>query len=103
MSTAIARATELLRGYSAFARELGVSGPTIHEWVSLRRPVPPVRCAQIERATAGQVTCEELRPDIRWHRIPDAEWPHPQGRPLIDVAVPQQAHAAEAAQVERVG
>ena len=43
-------------------------------------------CALIERATAGVVTCKELRPDIRWRRVKDAAWPHPKGRPLIDVA-----------------
>jgi hypothetical protein len=26
------------------------------------------------------------RTDIRWHRVPDPAWPHPAGRPLIDVS-----------------
>jgi DNA-binding transcriptional regulator YdaS (Cro superfamily) len=56
-----------------------------------RRQVPADRCPSIERASAGAVTCEEMRPDVRWHRVPDADWPHPQGRPLIDVAAPQVA------------
>jgi DNA-binding transcriptional regulator YdaS (Cro superfamily) len=52
-----------------------------------RRRVPVERCPAIERATAGAVTCEELRPDACWHRVADPAWPwHPQGRPLIDVA-----------------
>ena len=40
-----------------------------------------------QRATAGKYPCEQLRHDVRWHRVPDPAWPwHPQGRPLIDVA-----------------
>ena len=31
---------------------------------------------------------EELRPDVHWIRVPDPDWPHPQGRPAIDVAAP---------------
>jgi DNA-binding transcriptional regulator YdaS (Cro superfamily) len=52
-----------------------------------RRQVPAERCPSIERATDGAVTCEELRPDLRWQRMADAGWPwHPNGRPLLDVA-----------------
>ena len=44
-------------------------------------------CAEIERATAGAVTCEQLRPDLQWHRVADADWLwHPSGRPVLEVA-----------------
>lgn len=46
--------------------------------------------AAIEQASVGAVTVEELRPDIRWHRIPDPNWPHPAGRPLVDVTTHQE-------------
>lgn len=47
----------------------------------------PENSAAIERATKGQVTCEELRPDDPWVRVKDRNWPwHPQGRPVLDVA-----------------
>ena len=36
--------------------------------------------------TNGAVTCEELRPDKPWRRIPDESWPHPAGRPVLDFA-----------------
>lgn len=43
-------------------------------------------CVAIERATCGAVAVEELRPDERWARLPDAAWPHPDGRPVMDFA-----------------
>lgn len=36
---------------------------------------------------------QELRPDVRWQRVADATWPHPAGRPCIDVAAPQREAA----------
>ena len=42
-------------------------------------------CAAIEKATQGAVTCEALRPDLTWHRVPDKTWPGRRGRPLHDV------------------
>lgn len=41
-------------------------------------------CVAIEEASAGEVTCDSLRPDIVWVRVPDPLWPHPGGRPLVD-------------------
>lgn len=76
-----------LGGPVALARMLGLSSPSVTNW--RHRGVPFDRCVQIERATSGRVSCEELRPDVHWHRVPDADWPHPQGRPLIDVAAPK--------------
>lgn len=42
----------------------------VSDWVKGVRPVPAARCVAIEKATAGQVTRQELRPDD-WHQI----WP----------------------------
>lgn len=78
-----------LGGSSAVARIVGVKSPSVTEW--RRRGIPADRCPALERASEGKVTCEEMRPDVVWHRVPDAEWPHPQGRPLIDVAARQVA------------
>lgn len=76
-----------LGGPSAVARMVGCRPPSVTEW--RRRGIPPDRCPVIERASEGKVFCEELRADVRWHRVPDAAWPwHPQGRPLIDVSAP---------------
>lgn len=55
-------------------------------------------CAAVEMESGGKVTCEELRADMAWARIPDAAWPwHPAGRPLLDVsATKPQATPTEA-------
>lgn len=48
------------------ARKLGVTQGAVHQWaVGLSRPSAE-RCIQIEKATAGAVRCEQLRPDIDW-------------------------------------
>lgn len=83
---AISRAIEVFGSQAAMAAALGVRQPTVSEWLRGERPVPEERCVAIERATEGKVTCEELRPDVTWHRVPDPAWPwHPKGKPLVDV------------------
>ena len=59
-------ACEKVGGQAALARILGVKPPSVNQWVNGDRPVPAERCPDIEAATAGAVTCEELRPDINW-------------------------------------
>ena len=67
------------------ARLMGCKPPSVIEW--RKRGIPAERCPTFERATDGATTCEALRPDVAWHRVPDIAWPwHPGGRPLIDVA-----------------
>lgn len=51
---------------SAFASQIGVTQGMVHQWISGIRQVSAERCLDIEKATGGQVTCEELRPDIDW-------------------------------------
>lgn len=84
-------------GVSAFAALIGVGQSVVSNWRS-RGAVAADACPAIERATAGGLACEVLRPDVGWHRIPDAAWPHPGGRPLIDVTA-QRAPAVETARV----
>lgn len=91
MDTAIKRACELAGGQAALARGIGIRPPSINEWISSGRPVPHERCPDIERVTEGKVACEELRPDLTWVRIPDPDWPHPDGRPLVDYAAKKEA------------
>ena len=73
---------------AAFAKQMGVTPGMVSQWINGRRPVAHDSCAAIERATSGAVTVEVLRPDAAWSRIPDPAWPHPAGRPVIDVARP---------------
>ena len=84
----IADACAHVGGAASLARAVQVTPPMVTQWLRGIRSVSPDRCPQIERATAGAVPCETLRPDVRWSRIPDSGWPHPAGRPVIDVARP---------------
>lgn len=69
---------------SELARLIGAKPQRVSNW--RRRGVAVSECPAIERATSGSVTVEQLRPDVRWVRVPDTAWPHPDGRPCIDVA-----------------
>lgn len=54
----------------ALAQKLAITPVLISQWANRLRPVPPERCVEIERATDGQVTRKDLRPDD-WQNI----WP----------------------------
>ena len=78
------------KGYGAMSdlgRLVGVPSQTIRDWSIGRRRVPDDWCPAIEISTGGDVTCEELRGDLSWVRMPDAGWPGNAGRPLIDHAI----------------
>ena len=47
------------------ADSIGLVPQVVNNWLR-RGNVPADHCPAIERATAGAVTCEELRPDIDW-------------------------------------
>jgi len=86
---------EQLGGPTAVARIVGCRVPSVIEW--RKRGIPAERCPAIERATAeagSMVDVHTLRPDVAWSRIPDPSWPHPAGRPVIDVARPVAAQEA---------
>lgn len=70
----------------AAARSLGMNEQYLYQVLTHRKLLPIERCPALERALNGAATCEQLRPDVRWVRVPDADWPHPAGRPLADVA-----------------
>lgn len=59
------RAIEIADSQSGLAREVGVAPQVVNNWVRRGR-VPAEHCPAIERATGGQVTCEDLRPDVDW-------------------------------------
>lgn len=70
-------------GPTAVARMLGIKAPSVIGWGGR---IPPDRCPLLEKATGGKFVCERMRPDVRWTRVADKSWPHPKGRPCIDVA-----------------
>lgn len=53
----------MVGGLTSLARMLGVAPPTVHEWKTLKRQVPPARCVSITRITNGVITLQELRPN----------------------------------------
>ena len=75
-----------LGGPTAVARMLGIKPPSVIGW---RGRIPAERRAQLERKMYPLITVEQLGADVRWQRVPDADWPNPAGRPCIDVAAPQ--------------
>lgn len=83
--SAIDRAAQIFGNYSALADRLGVSKSMVSQWRNGERPVSLSFSCAIERETAGEVGANEVRPDVTWTRIPDQTWPHPEGRPLVDI------------------
>lgn len=82
----ILRAAHAVGGQAELARQLGVVAVTVNQWAKNKRPVPDDKCVGIELATAGEVTVEQLAPARTWVRVAEKGWPHPKGKPLIDVA-----------------
>jgi DNA-binding transcriptional regulator YdaS (Cro superfamily) len=77
------------------AGQLRVSPVMVTQWLAGIKPVPPERCVAIERLTAGRVTCEKQRPDLRWVRVTDPDWTwHTEGRPLLDMTTAQDTRQA---------
>jgi DNA-binding transcriptional regulator YdaS (Cro superfamily) len=63
--THLRRAINLLGGLTASSKAVNVkSHSVVNGWLITR--VPAQYCPLIENATQGVVTCEQLRPDIRW-------------------------------------
>jgi DNA-binding transcriptional regulator YdaS (Cro superfamily) len=62
----VARAIKHMGSQVALASRLGITQPTVSEWLNCQKRVPAERCPEIERATGGAVRCEELRPDVAW-------------------------------------
>jgi DNA-binding transcriptional regulator YdaS (Cro superfamily) len=58
------RAIELCGGLAKFAAAIGQTSQTVSNWRA--RKIPAEHCPVIERATGGEVRCEQLRPDVQW-------------------------------------
>lgn len=52
------------------AEAIGAPQPDVSDWANGHRPVPIARCVAIEKATEGQVSRRDLRPDD-WQQF----WP----------------------------
>lgn len=59
--------TDQQRGLATqLGKQIAVNTSLISQWASGVRQIPAERCPEIEKATNGAVTCEELRPDVDW-------------------------------------
>jgi DNA-binding transcriptional regulator YdaS (Cro superfamily) len=52
------------------AELVGVTQGRVSQWLG-GETIPPERCIAIQTATGGALTCEQLRPDLEWHQLPD--------------------------------
>lgn len=68
-----------------FAKLLGVTQGLVWQWLNGRTRITAERCIAIERATGGQVTRYELRPDI-YGPAPGIDPPLPTPAPSQEAA-----------------
>lgn len=52
------------------AKQIGAHAPDLSSWSTKKKPIPVHFCTSIEKATNGEVTRKDLRPDD-WKQI----WP----------------------------
>ena len=64
---------------------MNVSPVMLSLYASGKKLPGPRTAASLERETAAKVPCEDTRPDLSWLRVPDPEWPHSAGRPVLEV------------------
>lgn len=62
-------ASRLLGSQAEMARRLSVAAPTVNQWCSGERAVPPKRALQIEALTNGAVHRADLCPSFPWNQI----------------------------------
>ncbi|MEW5512098.1 Cro/CI family transcriptional regulator [Pseudomonas asiatica] len=60
------KASRLLGSQAELARRLSVAAPTVNQWCSGERPVPPKRALQIEALTEGSISRADLCPSFPW-------------------------------------
>lgn len=65
--SALQRAIDIVGSQTKLAEMIGGKVKTghIYYWIQ-SGAVPAEHCPAIEKATAGSVRCEELRPDVAW-------------------------------------
>lgn len=90
---ALKEAITVMRSQKNLAAVVNKAQGHVSHWllVGLPHPYGPA----IERATG--IPVERLCPGTIWCRVADADWPHPEGRPLVDFSGQGQPAALEAA------
>ncbi len=67
----VREACAVMGGMTKLAKKLGVPVPVVSGWASGTRPVPIIRCVEIEEVTGGEVTRKQLRLDDWWQIWPE--------------------------------
>ncbi|ARQ75213.1 transcriptional regulator [Pseudomonas fragi] len=62
-------AARIVGSQTDLAKRLAVSAPTVSQWCSGDRPIPPPRALQIEALTKGQVKRGDLCPSFPWSEM----------------------------------
>ena len=62
-------AARIVGSQTDLARILGVSAPTVSQWCSGDRPIPPPRALQIESVTNGKVKRGDVCPSFPWDEM----------------------------------
>lgn len=57
-----------LGGVSAVAKICGVKPPSVSGWIQRGR-IPVARCIELEIASGKKISCEDMRPDIKWRAL----------------------------------
>lgn len=66
-NTAIQRAINYFGGSQVeLAKNINVSKAQVWQWLNNVNSIAVGKAIEIEDKTNGQVTCEELRPDVNW-------------------------------------
>ncbi|MEG0968515.1 MAG: Cro/CI family transcriptional regulator [Pseudomonas sp.] len=73
-------ASRLLGSQAEMARRLEVAAPTVNQWCSGERSVPPKRALQIEALTNGAVGRADLCPSFPWTQV------NPKSTPTLSAA-----------------
>jgi DNA-binding transcriptional regulator YdaS (Cro superfamily) len=82
---ALNKAISLAGSHAELTAGIGAKPNAARMWLA-RGNVPAEQRVAIERFLKGKVAVEEFGDDVRWTRVKDRSWPHPKGRPLLDVA-----------------
>jgi DNA-binding transcriptional regulator YdaS (Cro superfamily) len=61
---ALRKAIKSVGGQAKLAKLLGKKQGQVNNWLHRDKKVPADLCADIEAATGGAVTCQQLRPDV---------------------------------------
>src|SRR5438128_841273 len=65
---ALLKACRLMGGQKQLAERININPSRLNKWINRNKGTVPFQCAlDIESATSGQVTCDELVP--RWEKV----------------------------------